>query len=348
MTSSLRLYLAAIAALCPVVSCAPRSPASLVPIATIAPKGRNGHVMASGGSEGGVFLLGGSLDRDPRVVDTLWNWTGAEWRPVSDQGPENRSLAAGAFDSRRGVLVVYGGNASGSGTLFGDTWEWDGRRWSQRAVRTPGARDHHAMAFDEARAKVVMFGGVGRAGPERGTWTWDGTSWVKVDSSDGPGLLFHHAMAYDSRRQRVVLFGGAVAGTGSTSGRSNETWEWDGTRWERRETAGPVPSGRSHHRMAYDAKRGLTVLFGGGSAGATLNETWTWDGVRWEQHHVVGPAARWSPAMAYDPRRERVVLFSGSGSQAPPPLGTYVDLWEWDGQRWEEMRRPPPQPRDAQ
>ncbi len=54
------------------------------------------------------------------------------------------------------------------------------------------------------------------------------------------------------------------------------------------------------------------------------------------------PPARIEHALAYDPRRQRVVLFGGSRLVAPPvplplPLPVYEassDTWEWDGRHW--------------
>jgi hypothetical protein len=299
------------------------------------PPPRAGHVMTSAGPGGGVWLVGGQIiDDAPRVADTLWLWTGSAWRPVSDDGPRSRTLPAAAFDSRRGMLVVYGGVGIGSGTRYGDTWEWNGRRWEDRGIQTPGPRDHHAMVYDEARAKVVMYGGAGPAGRPflADTWTFDGTVWQRADSTSGPGGLVHHAMAYDARRQRVVLFGGFD----DTNRRTTDTWEWDGARWERAAVSGPAPSARSHHRMAYDAARGVTVLFGGGRTG----ETWTWDGAQWKQYAVPGPPGRDIHAMAYDARRERVMMFGGGNGDGVPPYGYLNDLWEWDGARW--LRVPAP------
>jgi hypothetical protein len=178
------------------------------------------------------------------------------------------------------------------------------------------------MAFDEARGVVVVFGGNG----SNGTWTWDGNQWTLADSSSGPGPLAHHAMSYDRRRQRVVMYGGFPITGGA---RLSDTWEWNGSRWERAATNGN-PGARSHHRMAYDPVRGVTVLFGGGDS--TSTETWTYDGRAWQRHDAPGPGARWSHAMAWDESRQRVVLFGGG--QGARPFGPLGDTWEWDGGRW--------------
>jgi hypothetical protein len=296
--------------------------------------------MSSAGPSGGVYLFGGQRDTLPHIADTLWMWNGTDWRAVSDRGPHHRGMAAAAFDTRRGVLVIYGGAGSGiraeQATRYGDTWEWDGRAWTEREVHSPGPRDHHAMAYDEARGVMVMYGGeTYDRSYARDTWTWDGVAWKLADSLTGPGGLDHHAMAYDSRRQRVVMFGGDRSRVGDQPGLplTSDTWEWDGAKWERVATVGPPPVRAG--RLAYDAARGVTVLFGGNRQ---RNETWTWDGVRWQEYAVSGPPARSVHAMAFDAKRQRVVLFGGGGPGGPGLYSSFADVWEWDGVKWEQRR----------
>ena len=67
--------------------------------------------------------------------------------------------------------------------------------------------------------------------------------------------------------------------------------------------------------MAYDAARGVTVLFGGYNGGATYNgETWDWNGTTWTQRLVSGPSPRYGHAMAYDAARGVTILFGGGTS----------------------------------
>jgi hypothetical protein len=281
------------------------------PITGVVPAPRAGHVMASGGSSGGVFLTSGQVGEERRTVDTLWQWNGVGWRPLADNGPRYRTLPAAAFDTRRNVLVLYGGAGLINNNRYGDTWEWDGRAWNERPVDSPGTRDLHDMAYDEARGTMVMFGGQDGAREWTvSTWLYDGTAWRQGDSTVHPPGVAHHAMAYDARRQRVVLYGGGTKDRGTL----HDVWEWDGARWQVVPSATPGPV-VSHHRMAYDAARGVIVLFGGGDS--TSTSTWTYDGSGWTEHKVAGPPARWSPAMAYDETR-RVVLLFGGGRNRPP------------------------------
>jgi len=305
------------------------TPAALTP--------RTGHAMATAGKDGGVIVIGGS----PAAGDSAWRFSGGTWQPIAPGGPANRLMIAAAFDSRRNVLVAFGGVGARNGSRYGETWEWNGRLWEERDVRGPGARDHHAMAYDEARGQVVMYGGMNgdHKGLQSDTWTWDGAVWTRVEEQSGPGGVGHHAMAYDSKRQRVVLYGG-ITDNGPAS---TDVWEWDGKTWLRIPSAGAAgPGPRSHIKLAYDAARGVVVMFGGGVPGAGPSgnpptDTWTWDGRAWTRAATIGPTARYLHAMAYDSARQRIVMTAGNRSARP--YDVLADTWEWDGTSWKEVGR---------
>jgi hypothetical protein len=103
--------------------------------------------------------------------------------------------------------------------------------------------------------------------------------------------------------------------------------------WSAVATAGP--SQRHSHAMAYDAGRGVVVLFGGldggRKTGQLLGDTWEFDGSAWTRVATSGPSARLGAAMVHDARRGVVLLFGGSD-------GTFRDdTWEWDGARWQQV-----------
>src|SRR5437868_5501888 len=84
------------------------------------------------------------------------------------------------------------------------------------------------------------------------------------------------------------------------------------------------PSPRWEHAMAYDAARGVTVLFGG-SGGGYNDETWEWNGTTWNQRAVPGPSPRAGHTMAYDAARGVTVLFGGYNGSA-----YNGETWEWN------------------
>ena len=91
------------------------------------------------------------------------------------------------------------------------------------------------------------------------------------------------------------------------------------------------PPPRTNPAMAFDAARGVVVMFGGFDPvhGVFLDDTWEWNGEAWS---LAAPADRPSPrqtALAYDAASRRVVLFGGVGH-----AGATDDTWEWDGLAW--------------
>jgi hypothetical protein len=91
------------------------------------------------------------------------------------------------------------------------------------------------------------------------------------------------------------------------------------------------PAGRTRPGLAYDADRGVTVLFGGWGGTDSLGDTWEWDGSTWtERTPANAPTPRSAVAMSYDATRKRVVLFGGETAT----LEMLDDLWLWNGTNW--------------
>ena len=144
----------------------------------------------------------------------------------------------------------------------------------------------------------------------------------KTPAGPKPSARQETALAFDSARGRTVLFGGF-----DEAGWRQDTWEWDGTRWEQKTPSSAIPGARRGHALAYDALRGRVVLFGGASDVSRYQDTWEWDGTQWVEVTPAGssPAERSYHAMAYDSGRGRIVLFGGFGA------ARFQDTWEWDG-----------------
>jgi hypothetical protein len=105
--------------------------------------------------------------------------------------------------------------------------------------------------------------------------------------------------------------------------------------------------------MAYDAQRGVTVLFGGiGQHDQDfLGDTWEWNGSVWTQRAVPGPTARKEHVMCYDAQRHVCVLFGGYEQSYDTYNGydirRFEDTWEWNGTAW-TMRTTPVAPARAE
>ncbi len=150
--------------------------------------------------------------------------------------------------------------------------------------------------------------------------------WQPRTSVRTPRGRYWSSMVYDSIRQRVVLFGG----TNDAADPMNDTWEWDGA-WRRVATTGPAP--RERHAMAFDASRGVTVLYGGFNprTGVAFEDTWEWDGSTWQLRSPGLPnapgGARASHAMVHDPLSGQTLLYGGE-------FTVDTTTWAWDGTTW--------------
>jgi hypothetical protein len=285
-----------------------------------------------------LLLVGGVLPPERPVALYLWTWHRDRWAREAASGPSMRTVTAAAYDTKRRRLVVQGGLGNeGLADRRNDTWEWDGAGWHPMTDRGPGARDHHAMTFDEARGQTVLFGGVGATattGPRSltpDTWTWDGLRWQQMATvgPEGSGAM----IAYDAAREYVLRFGGV----GGDQRRLGETWSWNGVEWRQLTTVGPAP--RNGHAMAFDRKAGVMLLFGGTSGRDHFDDFWQWDGQRWTEIRVDGekPGPRVGTGMAFDPRRDRTVLYGGHVRE-DGRVKDSTEMWEWDRRRWTRVR----------
>ncbi|MEW6199299.1 MAG: kelch repeat-containing protein [Planctomycetota bacterium] len=113
--------------------------------------------------------------------------------------------------------------------------------------------------------------------------------------------------------------------------------------WDQVSATGPTPP-RSAFALAFDERRGVTVLFGGFDGSQPRNDLWEWDGHAWTRRQVSGsvPPARFAHAMTYDRGLGRVVVFGGMGV-----AGSLGDTWLWDGVAgtWTEVTGDGPAPR---
>lgn len=267
-----------------------------------------------------TVLFGGEWSFSNQVFGDTWELNGNRWteRTPASGAPPARSWHAMAYDAARQRTVLFGGYGAQPQMTLGDTWEWDGVAWVQRA--SGPAKAGHAMAYDSHRGVVVLFGGNPLGGQ---TWEWDGESWT-LRPVIGPPPRSRTALAFDSQRRRTVMFGGSWGGGAASV--YDDTWEWDGDTWLRREA--PGPSARRDHAMAYDPARGCTVLYGRpGQLGTEA--CWEWDGVAWTQRTTPGPGPRSAQVAVYDSGRGAVAII-GAQARAYPESGDgpkYGETW---------------------
>tara|TARA_R110002096_G_scaffold121528_15_gene263166 strand:- start:1047 stop:2435 length:1389 start_codon:yes stop_codon:yes gene_type:complete len=215
--------------------------------------------------------------------------------------------------------------------------------WTQLTPTTiPTTRRTGAMEFSLLNGGMLMYGGL-QSGPTANlneTWLHNGIDWTQLAPATTPPARWGHRMIYDSRRARIVTFGGRSPGTTTTA---SDTWEWDGTDWLQM-TPTNSPGARAFYSMAYDERRGVTVLYGtqSGSTFSGGDETWEYDGTTWTQIVTpTTPPGLETPAMTYDKGRGVVVMFGGWNGSAPGTM--YNTTWEYDGNDW-TLRAPTTSP----
>jgi Concanavalin A-like lectin/glucanases superfamily/CARDB/NHL repeat/Galactose oxidase, central domain len=262
--------------------------------------------------------------------------SGAVWQrqfPWS-YSPWPRCCMGFVYDSARHLIVLVGGG--NWNWLSSDTWEYDGTNWTLRTdlIHSAPVRWTAPVAYNPDDQVTVLFGGTDEIGFHNDTWQYDGLTWAPIDTLTAPSPRNGARMAYDRSRQRMVLFGGYYGPGGLFF---DDTWEYSDGQWTQR-TPTHHPPARESSTLAYDARRGVVVLFGGGrDAGSTVyGDTWEWDGTDWTQRLDLpaSPPARWAHSMTYDEGRQRIVLFGGLTGVTDG----FNDTWEYDGQTWTQVR----------
>lgn len=223
-----------------------------------------------------------------------------------------------AYDSAHGQVVFFGGFLPESRSYpCNHTWT-RGRTWTFRAPATsPGRRRSHAMTFDPIRQRVVMVGGHAtpfQTSSLRECWEWDGNTWASKGYAGNPDLGFDPACAWDPVRKRTLFMGGQDIG----GWKSNDIYEWDGTRFQQVPTTTRPTADLQW--LSTDEVRQRVVLFN------SRNETWEWDGSTWTRR-LTSPQPTYygGAAFTYDTLRRRSVLVTN---------GT---TWEWDGTSWQRI-----------
>ncbi len=229
--------------------------------ATIVPHVRYAHAGAWDPARGRLVVFAGNDHTHGRLID-LWEWDGAGWAIASqgDRGEpraQPRAWHAMVYDAARERVVLFGGFARGE--ELGDLWAWDGRLWTELTVPGgPSARSGHAMAYDPVGRRVLVFGGWDGQRLLNDLWAWDGEGWSELAAGAGeprPPTRNAAAVAHDG--ERLLVYGGAAE-----RGELGDTWVFEGGRWRERQ---PItsPGKLAWHGVAWDARRGAFVLYGG-------------------------------------------------------------------------------------
>ncbi len=334
------------------------------------PDGRNGFAMAYDSDRETMVIHGGqTIGIGVPAVFHQGSWesaSGQAWAFAADPGPSPRAFHAAAYDPERHRTVLFGGYWQGppgpgpapaAKQTFAETWEYDGTTWTQKhPAESPDARSGHAMTWDPVRKRVVLFGGTTHAGTVAtpALWEWDGSTWSLRpgigDPTIGPsGAPLNYppgrdqtGFAFDTKRGALMVHGGStyLANPNDPNFKRGDTWEQLGLQWKRRNFFTDYARALvgEHRAMAYDVKHDAMLLFTFSEAPLAdeLGILWGWNPVTadWEEKPNRLPIYRQAAAMAYDAKRERIVLAGGHrgcyGVGGGPKICNLADTWEWE------------------
>jgi PKD repeat protein len=232
-----------------------------------------------------------------------------------------------AYDPLDHYVVLFGGFTDSG--YISDTWKFAAGTWTELfPAVAPSDRDHSTLVWDPVDNYLLLFGGSGNGGQYGDTWSFVSGNWTSHSESVAPSGRWSASMTYDASDGYVVLFGGCNSGS-----EQSDTWKYLSGVWTKL-TPNPHPASRGDAGMTYDPIDGYVVLFGGydqGSSWGYYNDTWTFHAGNWtELSPSISPSARTSPAFAYDPWLDGVVLFGGQGATG----GLLADTWLYANGTW--------------
>jgi len=196
---------------------------------------------------------------------------------------------------------------------------------SFRPANSPSARAASAMAYDPVSRKIILFGGFDYSSYLSETWTFDGTTWKKLNTPIAPSGRAAANMAFDKVSKKLVLFGGYDG-----AHYLNETWLFDGStmQWAQVHPLAS-PHGSTGPAVFTDPRFGSVTTFGGFDGRFYGIQTWRWRNGNWHNLRPVDfPTGRGAMVSAYDPVRNNVVVFAGLADINP------YNTWTWDGTNW--------------
>ena len=225
--------------------------------------------------------------------------------------------------------------------------------WSAVPVPQPPAstspRTDHALGYYDARlGRVVLIGAPGDPadGSRDSVWSWSGAQWDSVTETGPPGRV-NAGAAYDASRGVAIVAGGARKTSPTAWSAVADSWEGDRNGWK------PIADiqARDHNSLVEDVS-GAVLMFGGippERSAPWPSDTWLLRDGTWMRVATDGPGGRGRAALAFDRKRNEVVLFGGVG--APSGAGQvqtfFDDTWIWNGKSWRKSPATGPRGRYA-
>ncbi|MGI0053249.1 MAG: hypothetical protein ACREC5_00905 [Thermoplasmata archaeon] len=237
----------------------------------------------------------------------------------------------------------YGAICSGSSAVPSSASLGPG--WVEPNIsRAPTPRVDAQMVYDASDGYVLLYGGSnestappvcqdGCARSDSDTWTYLAGTWTELPIP-GPSPRSGESMVYDATDGVVLLFGGELDCGNVSCPISGDTWSYHHGAWKELAIGGPPA--RLDAPIAYDARDGYVLLFGGILAsGLVANDSWTFEDGGWSQQLIAGPPPdAYQESMTYD-GADGYVLLVGSGSPGLSGLLPNV-TWTYENGVWSE------------
>ena len=298
---------------------------------TYAPGPRSLMVFESAPEHEAIWLFGGL-----NAFGDLWKYANGNWQRItSPNQPVTCLFPVGTWDSTRDRLVIVCQDSS--------VHEWDGASWTAfpSVDKKPPVLQWRSFAFDPKLGRSVLYGGFS-GNYSRETWTWNGSTWTKVDSKKHPGFRALATMFFDPVSERTILYGGI--GRKEQEGkliRFGDTWTFDGKEWVELTNVDSPPA-RYGALVGVNPETGLVHMIGGKDENESfINEHYTWNGTKWSLVAATTELpARQNGGLAWDPTLGQMTAFGGYAGYY------FSDLWTLTEEGWrpvvdEGVRRRP-------
>jgi len=292
----------------------------------------------------------------PNHAQTQPSWTQLTINGASVSGRETPSAV---LDPSTNRLILFGGIAVTGSCCNSYTEVWvltnangigGTPSWTQLTPSAPSglppARSSHSAVYDSASNRMVIFGGGQFGGSIFNTLFNDawvltnanglgGTpTWLPLSPVGGPPAAREgqHAL-YDQQNNRMIVFGGGNNGIEDVP---NDVWVLTNANglggtaaWNQLSPTGVLPSRRENFAAGYDPSTNRMMIFGG--CCYWTNDSWLLTNAnglggppRWTQLSPLGtlPGIRQTPAFAYDPSANFLLIFGIGGAGA-----IYNDTW---------------------
>jgi hypothetical protein len=156
-----------------------------------------------------------------------------------------------------------------------------------------------------------------------------------------PGKRAHHSIIYDAKLSRVILTGGSTPLNGGSSFIFyDDTWAFDGKRWEKQDVTSDQRSGAA---LAQEMPKGKVYSIGGFRNNISLADVRVLNKKGWSTVSTLPLPGITEAGVVYDSKRKVFVLFGGSISGG----GVNNNTWEWDGEKWKKIESENPPGRQA-